>query len=98
MPLKPGWLHMLRARLLDDGEAPATRFLQLATLTVAGRASVRTVVFRGWHEDEEGYENVAMKIVTDKRSDKIEGLRKCPWAEACWYFVVRAHIINASVA
>ena len=39
------------------------------------------MVFRGFVDD-------ALQIVTDGRSDKVEHIQACPWAEACWYFTV----------
>lgn len=61
--------------------APTSRYVSLATLTVDGRPSVRTVVYRGQYEGK-------LQVATDVRSGKIAGLRRHCWAEICWYFTV----------
>lgn len=84
---EPGWASVLR-RLLEAETAAAARFASLATLTVNGRPSVRTVVFRGLYEGTRG-DAPMLQVATDARSAKVDGLRRCNWAELCWYFTVR---------
>ena len=57
------------------------RFFQLATVTPEGFPSNRTVVFRGFLEQSN-----QLKIITDRRSEKIEQLRHNNRAEIAWYF------------
>lgn len=76
IPLPP-WLPLLQSHISDSD--PLTNYAQLATLTTEGRPSVRTVVVREASA-------AGLKICTDMRSAKIEGLRRCEWAELCWYF------------
>ena len=42
----------------------------------------RTVVFRGFHDDERN----CLKIITDLRSAKIQDIEHQAIAEICWYF------------
>ncbi|MGD1857461.1 MAG: Npun_F5749 family FMN-dependent PPOX-type flavoprotein [Leptolyngbyaceae cyanobacterium] len=80
MTLAP-WRPVL-ARALHRNRARAyCRYLQLATLTPQGRPSNRTLVFRGFVND-------ALQMVTDSRSEKLQHIKICPWAEICWYFTV----------
>lgn len=72
-----------------------SRFLQLATVTVEGDPAVRTVVFRGWHDDpEESNKSIGLLTTTDIRSQKVSELRHHPFAELCWYFTVRHTILH----
>ena len=66
--------------------------MQLATVTDAGLPAVRTVVFRGWMQKEEGDvvnaqdtldTDVHLKFITDMRSHK---MLQSKVAEVCWYF------------
>ena len=80
MTLAP-WRPAL-ARALHRNRARAyCRYLQLATINTEGKPSNRTVVFRGFVKE-------ALQIVTDSRSEKVQQIQTCPWAEACWYFTV----------
>lgn len=80
MTLAP-WRPAL-ARALHRNRAQAyCRYLQLATLNKQGKPSNRTLVFRGFVGE-------ALQMVTDGRSEKVEHLQICPWAEICWYFTI----------
>lgn len=91
---EPKWLKLIKSCLRTEGSSPASKFMQLATLTLEGEASVRTVVFRGWHEsklsigEDTNANKVSLKVITDARSEKMPALKKHPWAEICWYFMV----------
>lgn len=89
---EPRWQQMLRICLQRE-TAPPSRFMQLATLTPHGRPAVRTVVFRGWLPDAPP----TITACTDLRSDKIPALRSFPYAEICWYFIVRVHFSFVSL-
>lgn len=80
MSLAP-WRSPL-TRALDHNQSLAdSRYLQLATVRADGRPANRTLVFRGFLE-----ETNQLKFVIDTRSQKVEQINQCPWAEACWYF------------
>ncbi|CAL8466965.1 g6501 [Coccomyxa elongata] len=60
---------------------PNAKFMQLATVRPDGRPSVRTVVFRGFHNESD-----QVTFTTDTRTYKVEDIRQHPWTEICWYF------------
>jgi pyridoxamine 5'-phosphate oxidase len=79
------WRDLIQCAMEVGGHAPSTKFVQLATLTKDGLPSVRTVVFRGWL-NEESMEPV-MKFTSDLRSEKVTALASREnWSELCWYF------------
>ena len=80
MTLAP-WRPAL-ARALHRNRARAyCRYLQLATISANGKPSNRTVVFRGFVDEK-------LQMVTDSRSEKVQQIQACPWAEICWYFTI----------
>ena len=52
--------------------------MQLATVATDGTPRVRTLVFRGWSDDD------AFDLLTDDRSAKPAELRQQPAVELCW--------------
>lgn len=68
-------LHINRAQLYS-------RYFQLATVSPEGYPANRTVVFRGFLNDQEN----CLKIITDARSAKIQHINHQSRAEICWYF------------
>ncbi|MGD1852201.1 MAG: Npun_F5749 family FMN-dependent PPOX-type flavoprotein [Cyanophyceae cyanobacterium] len=60
------------------------RYFQLATVRANGAPANRTVVFRGF-SDRPDLPN-ALKIITDRRSEKIPQIDGDQRGEACWYF------------
>ncbi|MFM7425627.1 MAG: pyridoxamine 5'-phosphate oxidase family protein, partial [Elainella sp.] len=70
------------ARALHRNRALAyARYFQLATVQHDGKPANRTVVFRGFLEPGN-----RLKLIADRRSQKIDQLAHQPWAEVCWYF------------
>ncbi len=57
------------------------RYVQLATVDPTGWPANRTVVFRGFSEDQQ-----RLQVATDARSDKVRQLANCGQGEICWYF------------
>ncbi|MGK7876752.1 MAG: Npun_F5749 family FMN-dependent PPOX-type flavoprotein [Xenococcaceae cyanobacterium] len=80
MSLAP-WRSPLSRAIHRNRSQPHSSYLQLATVTKAGRPANRTVVFRGFLQDTN-----QLQIVTDSRSKKIVQIEHQPWGEACWYF------------
>ena len=76
----PPWRPVLKAAQQRDGHSPSARWLQLATIATDGTPRVRTLVFRGWHGDDQ------LLLFTDGRSEKCEELNHQPAAEVCWLF------------
>ncbi len=77
------WNPSLILSLFQNRHAPASRFVQMATVTRAGRPSNRTLVFRGFLN-----ETSQLTFATDLRSTKCAELALAAWAELCWYFPV----------
>ncbi len=81
MPLAP-WRSPLSRALHRNRSLVYARYLQLATVRSDNKPANRTVVFRGFFDDETNQ----LKFVVDARSEKSEQIDQNPWAEACWYF------------
>jgi len=79
-PLAP-WRAVLGRALHRNRSRAHSRYVQLATVDPEGRPHNRTVVFRGFCPGAND-----LSFVTDSRSDKVEQINHCPWAEVCWYF------------
>lgn len=75
------WRSILSAALNRNRNQPHSRYFQLATVQTDGYPANRTVVFRGFFADTN-----QLKIITDKRSQKIDQLNHQAWGEVCWYF------------
>lgn len=76
------WRSPLSRALHRNRSQPHHRFFQLATVTPEGLPKNRTVVFRGFVDQTND-----LKIITDRRSHKINDLAQCNKAEIAWYFV-----------
>lgn len=76
------WRSPLASAIHRNRSKPYSRYFQLATVNPAGYPANRTVVFRGFFDDEQN----RLKIITDARSDKIQDIEHQPLAEVCWYF------------
>ena len=76
------WRSPLSSAIHRNRSKPHSRYFQLATVTSEGYPANRTVVFRGFLDDELN----RLKIITDSRSAKIQDIEHQATAEACWYF------------
>ncbi|BAZ43742.1 pyridoxamine 5'-phosphate oxidase-related FMN-binding protein [Chondrocystis sp. NIES-4102] len=81
MVLAP-WRSLLTAALHRNRSDAHARYFQLATVTPEGYPANRTVVFRGFLDEQHN----TLKIITDLRSQKVQDLQYQPNAEVCWYF------------
>ena len=75
------WQTILYRSLAAHEKIPASRYLQLATVDNHGHPHCRTLVFRGFNQDENH-----LYLHTDKRSEKMSQLEIHNHVEACWYF------------
>jgi pyridoxamine 5'-phosphate oxidase len=75
------WRSQITGALHRNRSLVYARYLQLATVRPDGRPANRTVVFRGFYDPTN-----QLQFVTDRRSEKIDQITNCSWAEACWYF------------
>ena len=74
------WRSPLSRALHHNRALPYAKYFQLATIREDGKPANRTVVFRGFLDDDH------VQIVTDQRSEKVQQLVQQPWGEVCWYF------------
>jgi pyridoxamine 5'-phosphate oxidase len=77
------WRSPLARALHRNRSRPDARYLQLATVNAQGRPDNRTVVFRGFMDG-----NNDLKMITDRRSQKVEQIQYQGWAAICWYFPI----------
>ena len=78
----PPWRSLLSGAIHRNRAKPYSRYFQLATVTPQGYPTNRTVVFRGFLDDERS----SLKIITDLRSSKIKDIEHQAKGEICWYF------------
>ena len=78
----PPWRSLLASAIHRNRSKPYSRYFQLATVTPDGYPSNRTVVFRGFLDDEHS----SIKIITALRSAKIKDIEHQAIGEICWYF------------
>ena len=78
----PPWQSPLSSAIHHNRSEPYSRYFQLATVTPEGCPSNRTLVFRGFLEDDRS----SLKIITDVRSAKIQDIERQAMGEICWYF------------
>jgi PPOX class probable FMN-dependent enzyme len=76
------WRSPLSSAIHRNRSKPYSRYFQLATVNPAGYPANRTLVFRGFLDDEQN----RLKMITDARSAKIQEIEHQPLAEICWYF------------
>ena len=76
------WRSPLKSAIHRNRSKPHSRYFQLATVTPEGMPRNRTVVFRGFLDDEQN----RLKIITDARSAKIAEIQHQAISEICWYF------------
>ena len=82
MSMLAPWRSPLSSAIHRNRSKPFSRYFQLATVTPQGYPANRTVVFRGFLDDEQNQ----LKIITDSRSAKIQDIEHQSQAEICWYF------------
>ena len=76
------WRSPLSRAIHRNRSQPHSRYFQLATVTPEGYPANRTVVFRGFLDEQEN----RLQIITDSRSAKIQDIEYQTRAEICWYF------------
>ncbi|KMZ59628.1 Pyridoxal 5'-phosphate synthase [Zostera marina] len=75
------WKQLLLTALDSNSHLKHANFIQIATVGFNGKPSNRTVVFRGFSGNSDKFQ-----INTDLRTNKVEDIKHCPFAEVCWYF------------
>ncbi len=77
----PLWRQKLKASQIKEGRLASSRWIQIANISKNIQPRVRTVVFRGW------LDNNTMLIYTDKRSEKFNDLEINNNIEILWIFL-----------
>lgn len=75
------WRKLLSTSLETNAHLKHSKYFQLATVKLDGRAANRTVVFRGFVEGTD-----KIKFTTDSRTAKVGQIRANSYGEICWYF------------
>jgi PPOX class probable FMN-dependent enzyme len=75
------WRDALSHALRRNRRDAHHRYMQLASLATDGQPANRTVVFRGFSEDDQ-----RLQVATDARSEKVAQLAAVVAVEICWYF------------
>ena len=76
----PLWRQRLKASQSKEVKLASNRWIQIANVSKNNQPRVRTVVFRGW------LDNNTMLIFTDKRSQKYGDLGTNNKVEVLWLF------------
>lgn len=89
------WESNLRDIIVKNKRVVESKYITFTTITEHGWPAARTVVFRGFHEQDN---KVYLKFITDNRSRKVADLEKSDKVELCWYltknkdqFRIRGH-------
>jgi pyridoxamine 5'-phosphate oxidase len=89
------WESSLRDIIVKNKRVVESKYITFTTITEHGWPAARTVVFRGFHEQDN---KVYLKFISDNRSQKIADLEKSDKVELCWYltknkdqFRIRGH-------
>jgi len=77
----PMWRQKLKASQSKESKIASNRWIQIANVSRNNLPRVRTVVFRGW------LNNNTMLIYTDKRSEKFKDLEFNNNIEVLWLFL-----------
>jgi PPOX class probable FMN-dependent enzyme len=79
------WLARIDISIARSRKIRGGNYVQIATVDPEGFPHVRTVVFRGFLKPGSG-SKVAMKMITDARSNKVEHLHHSNKCEMVWWF------------
>lgn len=76
------WETSLKDIIVKNKRVVESKYITFTTLGGDSWPSARTVVFRGFHiQDDKTY----LKFISDSRSQKITDLERCNKVELCWY-------------
>lgn len=79
------WLDRIETSIKKSRKIKGGNYVQIATVDENGLPNCRTVVFRGFFKYNNG-ENIAMKMITDARSEKVNQINCSPMCEMVWWF------------
>lgn len=76
------WENSIRDIIVKNKRIVESKYITFTTISEEGWPSARTVVFRGFHNQDD---KVYLKFISDSRSQKISDLERCNKVELCWY-------------
>ena len=79
------WLERIETSIKKSRKIKGGNYVQIATIDANGLPNCRTVVFRGFLKYNND-ENLAMKMITDARSEKVNHIKCSPMCEMVWWF------------
>jgi PPOX class probable FMN-dependent enzyme len=80
-----GWRALLEVSSNRARKERGGNYIQIATVDANGLPRCRTVVFRGFLEQDSSGRS-AMKMITNAQSDKVQQVAHCPHSEMVWWF------------
>lgn len=83
------WRSRIDRSIAKSRKIRGGNYVQIATVDVEGKPACRTVVFRGFLDvtaHEESEKKIAMKMITDARSDKAAQIESNAACEMVWWF------------
>ena len=79
------WRSRIDRSIAKSRKIRGGNYVQISTVDDQGLPACRTVVFRGFHENKDET-SIAMKMITDKRSEKVAQIAANPACEMVWWF------------
>jgi pyridoxamine 5'-phosphate oxidase len=79
------WRSRIDRSIAKSRKIRGGNYVQIATVDDQGLPACRTVVFRGFLETEDK-SSIAMKMITDARSEKVTQIAANPGCEMVWWF------------
>ena len=79
------WKSRIDRSITKSRKIRGGNYVQIATVDDHGMPACRTVVFRGFLELDDK-SNIAMKMITDARSEKVTQITANPACEMVWWF------------
>jgi hypothetical protein len=94
------WEASLKDIIIKNKRVVESKYISFTTIS-DGWPAARTVVFRGFHNQDD---KVYLKFISDSRSQKIVDIEKCRNVELCWYltknkdqFRIRGHATSIGI-
>ena len=95
------WENTLKDIIIKNKRVVESKYITFTTTSEDGWPAARTVVFRGFHEQDN---KVYLKFISDSRSQKISDIAKNNKVELCWYltknkdqFRIRGHAVSVGI-
>lgn len=87
--LSTSWLERIEISIAKSRKIKGGNYVQIATVDENGLPHCRTVVFRGFLkglQKPNGLSTLALKMITDMRSEKVTQISSFPACEMVWWF------------